>query len=153
MDDRTKHAEASSKLVKAKEGYEKGRIEYFDDLNGRKKGEKPAISYKTCSNKNLFNEVSPTMDQQQAQENGENKPTCMEQSKENQGQGGLGQIQPLQTGNQEGQQAYHQYTNKIVSEDNTKNLWRLMKSNNDIYNDSKGKANILNDQFCSVFTR
>ena len=61
--------------------------------------------------------------------------------------------------------AQENYTRKIIDQENSKGMWRLVKSrkcdptgiaplkkNGLIYNDKKSKADILNDQFCSVFT-
>ena len=61
--------------------------------------------------------------------------------------------------------AQEKYTKKIVQGENSKSMWRLIKSrkcdptgvaplekNGIIHNDRKSKADILNDQFCSVFT-
>lgn len=62
-------------------------------------------------------------------------------------------------------QAYQQYVNSFIQEDSAKNLWRYVKSRKCdhagvapltkdglTYSDSSIKADILNDQFCSVFT-
>ena len=62
--------------------------------------------------------------------------------------------------------AFHNYVNNLITEDSNKNLWKFVKSrkrdtmgvvplnkDNSTYTTSIDKANILNDQFCSVFTQ
>ena len=61
---------------------------------------------------------------------------------------------------------FQQYVQQYVEDDTSNNLWRLIKSrrsdsmgvaplkkNGLTYSDSRTKADLLNDQFCSAFTR
>ncbi|KAL8616823.1 hypothetical protein ACOMHN_017860 [Nucella lapillus] len=67
---------------------------------------------------------------------------------------------------QSNRQAQQEYVNKIVEEDNRANLWKLIKNrrndstgvsplkqNGLTFSKNKTKADILNEQFCSVFTK
>ena len=66
---------------------------------------------------------------------------------------------------QENRKAYHTYMNNLIEDDSNKNLWKFIKSRKQdttgtaplidqgiTYSNDEDKANILNRQFCSVFT-